>query len=104
MSLTFTRGSVLALALGLAIGGTAHSQTAPYAAQQAAAFASLARLVNATFPVGARPALYGPDPDGAAGPASRHPPPYRPPCITNRWAIQSRNDWPRGWAAAAPAG
>lgn len=37
MSLTFTRGSVLALALGLAISGTAHSQTAPYAAQQAAA-------------------------------------------------------------------
>lgn len=37
MSLTFTRGSVHALALGLAMSGTAHSQTAPYAAQQAAA-------------------------------------------------------------------
>ena len=37
MSLTFTRGSVLALGLGLAIGGAAHSQIAPYAAQQAAA-------------------------------------------------------------------
>jgi len=37
MSLTFTRGSVLALALGLAVAGAAHSQTAPYAAQQAAA-------------------------------------------------------------------
>lgn len=41
MSLTFTRGSVLAHALGLALGlafsGTAHSQTVPYAAQQAAA-------------------------------------------------------------------
>ncbi len=66
MSLTFTRGSVLALALGLAISGTAHSQTAPYAAQQAAAAqlrdkalkGSIAyELVESlTTEVGARPA------------------------------------------------
>ena len=37
MSLTFTRGSVIAVAMGLALSGAAHSQTAPYAAQQAAA-------------------------------------------------------------------